>query len=124
MSDEMTIRIDSDEYVARRDGDDLQVGRRVGGESPGSTRWSWSSCPQAAREAIDRGDTSDEALLNALRGIVSGRGGARGLTSRGEARRRRPYTVGWFLRRKATGARCARPHSGVEPVHRDHRWRK
>ena len=32
MTDDMTIRLDSDEYVLRRDGDGLQVGRRVAGD--------------------------------------------------------------------------------------------
>ena len=32
MTDDMTIRVDSDEYVLRADGDGLQVGRRVAGD--------------------------------------------------------------------------------------------
>ena len=32
MSDDLTVRVDSEEYVVRREGDDLQVGRRTGGD--------------------------------------------------------------------------------------------
>jgi hypothetical protein len=71
MSDEMTIRIDSDEYVARRDGADLRLGRRVGSEITWLDAVELELLPAAAREAVARGDASDEALLNALRGIVS-----------------------------------------------------
>ena len=71
MSDEMTIRIDSDEYVALHDGADLRLGRRVGDEVTWLDAVEVGLLPAAAREALDRGDTSDEALLNALRGIVS-----------------------------------------------------
>jgi hypothetical protein len=71
MSDEMTIRIDSDEYVARRDGADLRLGRRVGSEITWLDAVELELLPAAAQEAVDRGDASDEALLNALRGIVS-----------------------------------------------------
>jgi hypothetical protein len=71
MSDEMTIRIDSDEYVARRDGADLRLGRRVGSEITWLDAVELELLPAAAQEAFDRGDASDEALLNALRGIVS-----------------------------------------------------
>jgi hypothetical protein len=71
MSDEMTIRIDSDEYVARRDGADLRLGRRVGSEITWLDAVELELLPAAAQEAVGRGDASDEALLNALRGIVS-----------------------------------------------------
>jgi len=71
MTDDMTIRIDSEEYVARRDGADLQVGRSVGGEVTWLDTVDVGLLPAAAREALDRGDASDEALLTALRGVVT-----------------------------------------------------
>ena len=37
---------------------------------PGWTPWSWTSSPRPAREAFERGDASDEALLTAVRGIA------------------------------------------------------
>jgi hypothetical protein len=56
--------------VERREGDDVQVGRRVGGE----VSWLDTIDPELfsrpALEALDRGDASDEALLTALRGVV------------------------------------------------------
>ena len=70
MSDDMTIRLDSEEYVVRLDGDDLKVGRSAGGDVAWLDDVDTSIFPAAAREAAERGDTSDESLLTALRGIV------------------------------------------------------
>jgi hypothetical protein len=74
MTDDMTIQLDSETYVLRPDGDGVQVGRRVDGDPDDGIAWldtvDPSLFPDAAREAIDRGDTSDEALLTALRGVV------------------------------------------------------
>ncbi len=70
MTDDMTIRIDSEEYVLRQDGDGLQVGRRNGGDVAWLDTVDLGLLPAPAREALQRGDTSDEALLTALRGIT------------------------------------------------------
>jgi len=71
MSDFVTIRLDGEEWVLRPAGDGtLQVGRRVGGEVSWLDEVDTSVLPAAAREAVDRGDAQDEALLTALRGIV------------------------------------------------------
>jgi hypothetical protein len=70
MSDDMTIRLDSDEYVLRTDGDGLQVGRQVAGDVAWLDTVELALLPAAAREALDRGDNSDEALLTAVRGIA------------------------------------------------------
>lgn len=70
MTDDMTITIDSEEYVLRPGGDGLQVGRRTGGEVTWLDTVDPGILPSSAREALDRGDTSDEALRTALRGIV------------------------------------------------------
>ena len=69
MSD-MTITVDSDEYVLRPDGDGLQVGRRVGGDVAWLDTVDLSLLPASAREALERGDTKDEALQTAVRGIT------------------------------------------------------
>ena len=69
MSD-MTITVDSDEYVLRSDGDGLQVGRRVGGDVAWLDTVALSLLPASAREALERGDTKDEALQTAVRGIT------------------------------------------------------
>ena len=66
----MTIQLDSEEYVLRRDGQGLRLGRAVGGEVAWLETVELSLLPQPAREALDRGDTSDEALLTALRGVA------------------------------------------------------
>jgi hypothetical protein len=69
MSD-MTITVDSDEYVLRPDGDGLQVGRRVGDDVAWLDTVDLSLLPASAREALERGDTSEEALQTAVRGIT------------------------------------------------------
>ena len=70
MTDDMTIRVDSDEYVLRQDGDGLQVGRRVAGDVAWLDTVALSLLPGPAREALDRGDNADESLLTAVRGIA------------------------------------------------------
>jgi hypothetical protein len=70
MSDDVTIRLDSEEYVVRREGGDVQVGRRNGGEVAWLDTVASSLLSGSALEALDRGDTSDEGLLTALRGVV------------------------------------------------------
>ncbi len=70
MSDEMTIRLDGDEYVVRPEGEGLQVGRRVGGEVAWLETVDGSLLSDQARTALQGGDTSDESLLQAVRGVV------------------------------------------------------
>ncbi len=70
MTEDMSIRIDTEEYVLRRDGDGLQVGRRNGGDVAWLDTVDLDLLPAPAREALERGDTSDEALMTALRGVV------------------------------------------------------
>ena len=70
MSDDLTISIDSENYVLRQDGEGLQVGRRNGDDVAWLDTVDLSLLPDPARQALDRGDTSDEALLTALRGVV------------------------------------------------------
>jgi hypothetical protein len=70
MSDDMTMRLDGEEYVVRREAGDVQVGRAVSGDVVWLDTVDRGLFSGAALEALDRGDTSDEALLNALRGVV------------------------------------------------------
>jgi hypothetical protein len=70
MTDDMTIEFDSDEYVVRREGDSLRLGRRVGSDVTWLETVDLGLLPGPAREALDRGDASDEALLTALRGVT------------------------------------------------------
>ena len=70
MTEDMTIQIDSETYVIRPEGDGVQVGRRVDGDVAWLDTVDTSLFPDAAREALDRGDTSDESLRTALRGVV------------------------------------------------------
>jgi hypothetical protein len=70
MSEDMTIQMDGEAYVLRRAGDDVQVGRRNGEDVVWLDDVDGSLFSGPAREALDRGDTSDEALLTAVRGIT------------------------------------------------------
>ncbi|MGY2065405.1 hypothetical protein [Blastococcus sp. SYSU DS0619] len=70
MTDDMTIQLDGEDYVLRPEGDGLQVGRRMGGDVTWLDTVEGSLLPAPAREALERGDTSDEALLRAVRGVV------------------------------------------------------
>lgn len=70
MSDDMTIDIDGEQYVLRPEGDGLQVGQRVGGDVTWLDTVAGSLLPDSARSALESGNTSDEALRTAVRGVV------------------------------------------------------
>ena len=70
MTDDMTIDVDGESYVVRVDGDGLRVGRRVSGDVTWLDTVDGGLLPDAAREAARRGDTDDETLRTAIRGIV------------------------------------------------------
>ena len=70
MSDEMTIQVDGDDYVLRPEGEGFQVGRRVGGDVTWLEKVDGSLVTDEARTALANGDTSDESLLRAVRGVV------------------------------------------------------
>lgn len=70
MSDDLTVRLDSDEYVVRREGGDVRVGRRVGEDVTWLDEIDPGLFSRPALDALDRGDSSDRALLTALRGIA------------------------------------------------------
>lgn len=71
MSDEMTVTVDSEEYLVRHEGDTMKVGRRVGGDTAWLEDVDVATLPEGARSALERGDTSDQALVLALRGVVA-----------------------------------------------------
>ena len=71
MDEEMTVTIDTEDYVIRPDGESLKVGRRMGGDTAWLDDVELASLPADARIALDRGNTSDAALLLALRGVVA-----------------------------------------------------
>lgn len=70
MSDEKTIEIDGETFVLRHDGEGLQVGRRIDGDVTWLDTVADSLLPEAARAALQSGDTSDETLQTAVRGVL------------------------------------------------------
>jgi hypothetical protein len=70
MAMEMTISLGSEQYVLRHEGDAVQVGRQVGDDVTWLETVDASLLPGPAREALERGDAADEALLNSLRGVL------------------------------------------------------
>jgi hypothetical protein len=71
MDEEMTVTIDSEDYVLRPEGDSLKVGRRMGGDTAWLDDVDLATLPADARIALEHGNTSDAALLLALRGVVA-----------------------------------------------------
>ena len=71
MDEEMTVTIDTEDYVLRPDGDSLKVGRRMGGDTAWLDDVELATLPADARIALERGNTSDATLLLALRGGVA-----------------------------------------------------
>ena len=70
MSDEMTIQLDSEEYVLRPEGGSLRVGRRVAGEVTWLDDVDPGLLSEDARAALAEGDLGNEALRTAIGGIV------------------------------------------------------
>ncbi|RZU30495.1 hypothetical protein [Blastococcus saxobsidens] len=70
MTQEMTIQVDGHDYVLRPEGEGFQVGRRVGGDVNWLETVDGSLVDDQARAALSNGDTSDESLLRAVRGVV------------------------------------------------------
>lgn len=70
MSDDMTIQLDGEEYVLRREDAALKVGSRSGGDVTWLDDVDPASLPDEARQALESGDTGNPALTTALRGIV------------------------------------------------------
>ena len=70
MSDSTTIELGGEEYLVRREGDALTLGRQVGGETTWLDDVDVSQLPGPAQEALDRGDHDDQTLQTALLGVV------------------------------------------------------
>lgn len=70
MSDDMTIKLDGDDYLVQPEGEGLRIGRRVGGDVTWLESVDGSLLDDQARTALSNGDTSDESLLRAVRGVV------------------------------------------------------
>src|SRR4028118_1976491 len=79
MSEEMTVTVDGEEYLVRPAGDSMKVGRRVGGDTTWLEDVDVATLPEDARSALEREDSSDAALVLAVRGVVApeGRPGGR-----------------------------------------------
>ena len=70
MTQEMTIQVDGEDYVLRREGEGFRVGRQVGGDVSWLETVDGSLLDDRARAALSSGDTSEESLLRAVRGVV------------------------------------------------------
>ena len=70
MSENLTVRLDSEDYVVRHRGGDVEVGRRNGQEVSWLDEVDQGLFSRPALDALDRGDASDETLLTALRGVA------------------------------------------------------
>ena len=67
---DIPIQVDSEHFLLRRGDDGLRVGRRVGDDVEWLDTVDLGLLPAPAREALDRGDATDEALRTAVRGVV------------------------------------------------------
>ena len=70
MTDDMTIQLDGEEYVLRKEGGGLKVGSRTGGDVTWLDDVDPGVLPEKARQALESGDTGNAELTTALRGIV------------------------------------------------------
>jgi hypothetical protein len=66
----MTIELGGEEYQVRRESGQLRLGRQVGGETTWLDDVELDLLPDPAREALERGDHTDQALQTALLGVV------------------------------------------------------
>ena len=70
MSVSTTIELGGEEYLVQREGDVLRLGRQVGGNTTWLDDLEVSQLPEPARQALDRGEHSDQTLQTALLGVV------------------------------------------------------
>ena len=70
MSESTTIELGGEEYLVQREGDVLRLGRQVGGDTTWLDDLEVSQLPEPARQALDRGEHSDQTLQTALLGVV------------------------------------------------------
>ncbi len=67
---ELDVELSGERYVLRQEDGDLRVGRRVGDDVTWLETVGMETLPDQARSALASGDTHDESLATALRGIV------------------------------------------------------
>ena len=70
MSESMTIELGGEQYLVRREGGSLRLGRQVGGNTTWLDEIPVSLLPGPAQQALDRGEHADQALQTALLGVV------------------------------------------------------
>src|SRR3954454_15855843 len=70
MSDSTTIQLGGEEYLVQREGDTLRLGRQVGGDTTWLDEIDVAQLPGPAREALERGEHSDQTPQTALLGVV------------------------------------------------------
>ena len=69
MSD-LELELSGERYLVRREGGDLQLGRRLGDDVTWLESVPVDALPEPARAALESGDASDTSLQTALRGLV------------------------------------------------------
>ena len=70
MTDDISIKLDGEEYVLRKEGSGLKVGSRTSGDVTWLDEVDPGTLPEEARQALESGDTGNQALATALAGIV------------------------------------------------------
>ncbi len=70
MSDDLTLDIDSEQYVLRQGDEGLKIGRRNGEEVAWLDDVDPALLPEEARTALAEGDSSNQALRIAIGGIA------------------------------------------------------
>ena len=70
MSESTTIQLGGEQYLVAREGTVLRLGRQVGGETSWLDDIDVSALPGPAREALERGEHTDQTLQTALLGVV------------------------------------------------------
>jgi hypothetical protein len=70
MSDSTAIELGGEKYLVQREGAALRLGRQVGGETIWLDDIDVDQLPGPAREALDRGEHTDQTLQTALLGVV------------------------------------------------------
>lgn len=71
MTDDLTIELDGETYVLRQEDGGFQVGRRTDGDVVWLDTVDGGLLSEDAKAALDEGDPTDEALLTAVRGVVT-----------------------------------------------------
>jgi len=70
MSESTTIQLGGEQYLVQREGEVVRLGREVGGETTWLDDIDLSALPGPAREALERGEHTDQTLQTALLGVV------------------------------------------------------